>query len=628
MPPIKFDFFIAYADPDHKVAQHLYGLLSPRVRVFLDSAVLQLGDDWDIEVGLAHRASRITIVLVSEHTPSAFYQREEVAAAVAMSRSAPERHRVVPLLLGERPRADLPYGLLVKAGLVVGNSLSLEDAAARLLDLATLAEASAAEMPGSSARASAQRNRVPSKDLVAALFSRDPTESLPAIDMLSAEGNGPVSTVVGRLQGLNEVQMAVARMYLAIFPAESASLMSDLILDADRNWQKATQVPACFSPEHQPFAVDTMVRNLDHGAVDVVRLCAEALGHLAAKTWAFRLDKLMLDHSDYEESSLNRYYFEKYSYYALVARTRIITSYSDRDVQDTWALPTAFSALETLLGCADLHGLGKSVVTDVGAVMAGCKPAHADRLQTVWLRSSSPLLRRLGVRALGQMGLQRALPSLEPIAADYSAPEELRHDARFAIAGIGGPRACSILGEMLTQHSDASDLQDVSWALAHCVAEAEDDESFEKLVRKLLTVEFPEKCWVYRAIGLRGDTRFVEPLMQGLDDPEPTTRAHCALALARTRGEQIASRLAKVYQEAGGGLERIFIALAMLHIGMEVPGDHKLTTLRADLARDSYLYKRLSQRDIVSTLEATKFPAAAELGTAWRTMYDLNPVSY
>ena len=128
-----WDFFLAHAGADGPQAKELFHLLSsPSCRVFLDSECLLLGDDWDLELARAQCASRITVVLVSERAEKAYYQREEIAAAIAMAREDKEKHRVVPVYLDE---SIGPYGLRLKHGLSTKHNAGLGGVAERLLDL-------------------------------------------------------------------------------------------------------------------------------------------------------------------------------------------------------------------------------------------------------------------------------------------------------------------------------------------------------------------------------------------------------------------------------------------------------------------------------------------------------------
>lgn len=127
----KFDFFIAHAGADLPPAERLYDLLQPST-VFLDSRSLELGDDWDRELPLAQQTSMVTVVLVSSNTDRAYYQREEIAAAIALARKDDARHRVVPVYLDTRDESGVPYGLLGKHGLEASRDGDLEGIAVRL----------------------------------------------------------------------------------------------------------------------------------------------------------------------------------------------------------------------------------------------------------------------------------------------------------------------------------------------------------------------------------------------------------------------------------------------------------------------------------------------------------------
>lgn len=133
----EWDFFLAHAEADSARAEELYDLVAGKARVFLDSRSLVLGDDWDRELAAAQRLSRVTVVLISQAVSAAYYQREEIAAALDRARRQPSEHRVVPVYL--EPAAggevEIPYGLRLKQGLSLEREGSLEAVAARLVDL-------------------------------------------------------------------------------------------------------------------------------------------------------------------------------------------------------------------------------------------------------------------------------------------------------------------------------------------------------------------------------------------------------------------------------------------------------------------------------------------------------------
>ena len=116
LTPKRWDVFIAHAGADLGAASQLFRVLDPLARVFLDDARLRLGDNWDAELAAAQRDALVTVVLVSQRTEAAFYQREEIAAAIQMARNDPQAHRVVPVYLDPASAAQPPYGLSIKHG--------------------------------------------------------------------------------------------------------------------------------------------------------------------------------------------------------------------------------------------------------------------------------------------------------------------------------------------------------------------------------------------------------------------------------------------------------------------------------------------------------------------------------
>jgi hypothetical protein len=112
-----YDLFLAHASADKARAEALYDLLAPRCATFLASRCLELGDDWDLSIARAQRTALVTVVLVSRATEGAYYEREEVAAAIAMARRPEQEHRVVPVWLDGEPGDVVPYGLRLKHGL-------------------------------------------------------------------------------------------------------------------------------------------------------------------------------------------------------------------------------------------------------------------------------------------------------------------------------------------------------------------------------------------------------------------------------------------------------------------------------------------------------------------------------
>lgn len=131
----QWDVFIAHAGPDQSLAERLFDVLDGRCRPFVASRCLRLGDDWDVALSKAQRASLMTVVLISDNTSDAFYQREEIAEAIALARNG--RHVVVPLYVGADDRVvNPPYGLRVKHGLFIEEAdADLGSIAERLIEL-------------------------------------------------------------------------------------------------------------------------------------------------------------------------------------------------------------------------------------------------------------------------------------------------------------------------------------------------------------------------------------------------------------------------------------------------------------------------------------------------------------
>lgn len=134
-PAKKWDLFIAYASADRVHADRLHAALSTRHRVFLDHRCLLHGDNWDAALAAAQRDALITVVLVSTKTGDAYYQREEVAAAIDLARKNPDSHRVIPVYPDAATAEVAPYGLRIKHGILCDESTNLDVVAEKLSTL-------------------------------------------------------------------------------------------------------------------------------------------------------------------------------------------------------------------------------------------------------------------------------------------------------------------------------------------------------------------------------------------------------------------------------------------------------------------------------------------------------------
>jgi len=130
----QYDIFLAHASDDGPIAEMLYDLLNPHLKVFLDSKTLILGDNWDVVLREAQRDSLITVVLISPSTNNAFYQREEIAAAIALTCDDPSIHRVIPVYLDNVPSDNVSYGLRTKHSIKLQGTTTLEAVAQQLRD--------------------------------------------------------------------------------------------------------------------------------------------------------------------------------------------------------------------------------------------------------------------------------------------------------------------------------------------------------------------------------------------------------------------------------------------------------------------------------------------------------------
>jgi len=122
--------FIAYSHLDQPVALALYNHLYADYRVFLDAKCLLLGDAWDEKLPAAQKRSLVTVVLISRHTDSSWFQREEIASAIQLARNRESQHRVIPVYLdGDITPEEVPYGLRRLHGVTVGPTSEMKDVA-------------------------------------------------------------------------------------------------------------------------------------------------------------------------------------------------------------------------------------------------------------------------------------------------------------------------------------------------------------------------------------------------------------------------------------------------------------------------------------------------------------------
>lgn len=92
------DVFISYAHPDAHYAKRLYNLLTAiGYKVFLDTEDIAAGDLWSERIQKALEGSTLMLILVSNRTNSAYFQKEETLKAIEIARRS--RSRVIPIFL-------------------------------------------------------------------------------------------------------------------------------------------------------------------------------------------------------------------------------------------------------------------------------------------------------------------------------------------------------------------------------------------------------------------------------------------------------------------------------------------------------------------------------------------------
>lgn len=134
-PVYEWDFFLSHPGADLDAAKNLFAKLNPPAKVFLDDECLRCGDVFDIELSKAQRASLISLILVTPNTENAYFQREEIAAAIDMARADPRTHRVVPIYLNEKqiPKDRIPFGLRLRHSVYIPETGDFTETVNRLL---------------------------------------------------------------------------------------------------------------------------------------------------------------------------------------------------------------------------------------------------------------------------------------------------------------------------------------------------------------------------------------------------------------------------------------------------------------------------------------------------------------
>ena len=240
---------------------------------------------------------------------------------------------------------------------------------------------------------------------------------------------------------------------------------------------------------------------------------------------------------------------------------------------------------------------------------AACGPIQADVALERFAPSKLVALREDAARIFGSTRFSRATGTL--IAMVENDPP-VESTAAWARVMIGGERALTALRQ--------KDSEAARRALALRAAELPEDWIKKELAR--------EASWaLVRGAGFQRLGSCRAPIEGSLDHREPIMRACGALALARLDGGATLPRLERVHGEASDHMERLFAALAIVHLAPARFPDLEME-LRRDLARDSFFFETALQEDILSVLAAVATPAAARLHDAWKGLYPPSSVTW
>jgi HEAT repeat protein len=455
---------------------------------------------------------------------------------------------------------------------------------------------------------------VPLGRLLDALFSGDPVESWPAARQIAERGGEATEAVVDRLWAPSSPTTYVLRDLLGRFPDTSGPLMVKRLKLAGRDWHAANLVPNCFSPPHRAAVEDEVAGLLGCGEIDVVRKAIEALGYLGAEDHVFAISDLLNDTADG-----NSYLYDKYSGYCVEALARIVTLTPRARAAFLDRTGDMFGYLESAIATVGTRGWKSITYPNLLEILSRSQAHHGDRFISQWLHSAEADLRDIGSYALGGIGLRRAVPALLERSSDPAEVDAVRRTAMFSAGVIGGAHAVERLRALDVDGPLTSTRQG---ALIMCVQDAADEASFQDLARELVAGTASEKCFVYRAAGVRGDVALLDLVTEGLHDPETSIRGDAALALARLRGPAERDRLEQAHREASTPRERVLTSLALLLLPRSgVPGDPDLEELRGALAGESFMYRSRTQRDILDVLRASDHLRAPAIADAWEPIY-------
>jgi HEAT repeat protein len=599
----EFDLFISHASEDkNEVARPLVeALRSKELRVWFDEQTLTIGDSLrqKIDEGLAK--CRYGVVIFS---PSFFGKRwPNVELDGLAAREEYQKKVILPIWhkVSYKEVADASPTLAIR--LAVPTNRGLDHVVEEIMRVVRPEWQPADQVK------------------IDDLFDPDPVVGFRAADHLASEECADLQAVVNRLRGLNLVSILSAREFLGVRAEETAPLMIEKIRNAHEDWGAATYVPDCFDIAHERYCSDMLMQiatTTEHP--DVSRKATEALGFVGAGNVAFGLLNLLKGRGDY--------WYSKLESYVVLALARILCLQVDPYSYPVWfrdELRSSLDLLEEAVRMAASHGWKGALYQNLLSIISVCPIDRADLFLSEWLNADHVDLRRLAVRALGQMRLARSTPHLKQRLQDRNENESVRREAAYALGNIGGPQTAQFLYEISAAVPNPKVASGARAGLAFCLHQVTDMSSLEGLGNALLRSDLSEKLWVYRAWGLSGDTRFAVRLQDALTDFDPTIRATAALGLSRLSGREELPLLEVAYAEAGTLMEQILVGLALLHAQGSDVNEDLLGRLRNDLKGESYSYHRLTKEDILSELRRTDYDTAKLMVSSWERVYMAMP---
>jgi hypothetical protein len=647
--PERTRIFVSYSHADaiwlNRLRTHLKPLVSEGLVDVWDDTRILASQRWKDEIGAALETARIAILLVTpEFLASDFIVNEELPkllrqagdsgtaiVPVIVSSSLFDQHRELSLFqaandpktpLDGLPKAKRERALAALArrvGTLAGEARHRESTA----PMALLSPPTGTALPSGRDMNAPVRSKPasiatpPTRD-AESLVSRDPLIALDAARALPPDDATLIAEVL-RLQEhqSHAIRSFVFREFFRRAPETSAPLLMERLTGPKFSWSSASNVPSFFTTAHPRHCADQLIEVVRrHGDPDRVRLGFEAIGFLGADGYGWTLVEELKRH----DASFSTYMYDKVESYVVLATARLFRLY-EPSVWSEFRVREHLDSLTQTIRLAAKHGwrsILKSLVMDE---LALCEPRHADGLMKDWLPSDDEDLQELAAHALGQMRLGRAAEALFRVVERTSARDRVRRGALFALGHIGGEETLQRLLRMYDGGSSelASTLE---YAIGRCLADVTDQALLARTATTLLASSLKEKGYVYRALGLSGDTRHVDVVRRGLSDGERTTRGHAALALARLTGRTALPAVQRALNESGTDVERILCTLGLLNAESDPSrADDHVKRLRALLQHESYLYARWTRDDITQVLSEKGGAPGEALAAAWTEVY-------